>query len=144
MPRLEAEVVDRRLSSRPIGGERIRLPTGPVEREHLLAAEPLAIRVLSDKRVQLGDERRVASELEVGVDPLLERPESQLLEVGPRSDGERLAVEPGQWNVTPERESLVEQLGSARAVPLRARSGTELGKPVEVEGTRLDLEHVTR
>ena len=80
--------------------------------------------MLGDERVQLGDERRVAPELEVGVDPLLECPETQLFQVGPRSDGERLAVEPGQRNVAPERESLGEQLGSKRAVTLRARSGT--------------------
>ena len=84
----------------------------------------------------------MAPEVEVGVDPLLQCPETQLFEVGPRSEGERLAVEPGQRNVAPELESLVEQLGSKRAVTLGARSGTELVESLEVDRTRLDLEHV--
>ena len=62
--------------------ERLRVPTRAVEREHQLPAEPLHERMLGDERLELADELAVATELEVGVDPRLERAQPQLLEAG--------------------------------------------------------------
>ena len=78
--RLDAELVDERLPRRRVHLERLGLPPGPVEREHQLRARALAKRVRSDERLELADELGVAAEGEVGVDPLLERREPQLLE----------------------------------------------------------------
>ena len=74
------EALDERLPRLAVDLERLGLAARAVEREHLLAAQPLAQRVLGDERLELGDERRVPPERELGVDPLLERREPQLLE----------------------------------------------------------------
>ena len=72
-PRLDPELVDEPCPRGLEGGERLRLAARPVEREHQLAAQPLAQRVLRDERLELGDELGVPTEREVGLDPPLER-----------------------------------------------------------------------
>ena len=58
---------------RPVDLQRLGLARRAVEREHQLAAQPLAQRVLGDQRLQLADQVRVPAGGEVGVDALLER-----------------------------------------------------------------------
>ena len=142
-PRLDPEVLDRRLARRPVGGERVGLAAGPVEREHLLGPEPLAVRMVGGERIELRHERRVAPELEVGVDPLLERGEPELLEAQPRRDPERLTVELRERRAAPQRECLVEQGRPLTHVPRRARFVAQRGEAVEVERAVLDGEHIT-
>ena len=48
------------------------------------------------KRLELGDERKVAAERELRVDPLLDRRESQLLEALDLDTCERLELEVGE------------------------------------------------
>ena len=56
-----------------VGVERLGLASRAVEREHQLAAQPLAQRVLGDQRLELADQLSVAAERELGVDAPLER-----------------------------------------------------------------------
>ena len=107
--RLDAEALDQRVPRRAVGLERLGLPSGAVQREHLLPAEALAQRVLGDEGLELGDERRMPAEREVGVDPLLERREAQLLEPLAGRGGERLVGEVGERRPAPEVERLAEQ-----------------------------------
>ena len=51
--------------------EALRLPPRSIEREHQLCAEAFAIRMRADERFELGDQRRLPPELELGVDALL-------------------------------------------------------------------------
>ena len=78
--RLEAELVPHRLAHPPKHLERRGLPIAPIEGEHQLPAEPLAARVLRDQRLELGNEIAMAAELQVGLDPILERRQPQLLQ----------------------------------------------------------------
>ena len=78
--RLDPEALDQRVPRRAVRLERLGLPAGAVQREHQLAAEALAQRVLGDEGLELGDERRMPAERELRLDPLLERREPQLLE----------------------------------------------------------------
>ena len=64
----------------PVGGERVRLAPGAIEREHQLAAKALAQRLRGDQRLELADEVGVAPERELGLDPLLEGAPAELLE----------------------------------------------------------------
>ena len=86
--------------------ERLGLPAAAIEREHQLAAQSLAERVGGDQGLELADERRVAAELELGVDPLLERGEAQLVEPRGLEAREVLLVEIGERGAAPEGERL--------------------------------------
>ena len=79
-PRLEPELVGQERPRPPIDVETLRLTARPVEGEHELRAEALAVRVLGDQGLELGDERELTAERELGVDPLLDRRQPQLLE----------------------------------------------------------------
>ena len=68
-----------------VGLERLRLPAGAVKREHPLAVQALAQRVLSDQRVELADHLGVPTGLEVGVDRHLGRRAG----AAPRAGGSR-------------------------------------------------------
>jgi len=60
--------------------ERLRVAARSVQREHLLPAEALAMRLTADERLELADQLCVPSQLEVHLDPLLEAREMMLLE----------------------------------------------------------------
>ena len=133
---VDAELLDERLARAAVGGERVRLPAGPVEREHQLGARPLAQGLRIDERLELRDELRVTAECEVGVDPLLERDGAELLE--PRDLGlrERLVEEVRERRAAPERERLAQGtlgrggIASARAPrDLLARAARSGGRP---------------
>ena len=123
--------------------ERLGLAARAVEREHQLPAQPLTQREPLDERLELGDELRALAELEVGVDPLLERLEPQLLEPADLALGERLEGEVGERRATPERQRLAKLRGSLGRV--RApRLGDEPLEPAEVEAVGVDLQDVAR
>ena len=71
--------------------------------------------MLRDERLQLADERAVPAEREIGVDPVLERGEPELLEPVRLRPRERLVREVGERRAAPERERL------AAAAPTRSR-----------------------
>ena len=100
---LDPHLVGKRPPKRLVARERLRVPAGPVEREHVLQAEALAKRVLGDQRFELADHVAVMAEREVGLDPLLERGQAELLETRALVPGERLR-DLGQRGPAPERK----------------------------------------
>ncbi len=129
----------------PVGGERVRLAAEPVEREHLLAAQALAQRVLGDQRLELARERRVLAAREVGLDALLERQDAQLLEAPHLALRERLIAELAQDRAAPQRERLAERLrrlGRAAGREQRAAVLVAAREALGVELVRLDVEPV--
>ena len=139
---LDSETLDERFARGAVRGERIGLPPRPVEREHLLRSEALAVRVLHHERVQLMDQVGVAAERQVRVDPILERSQALLLELGPGSDTERRSVELGQRRPTPERERLVQCFGRSSRFGRVACLRTERRERLQVERAWLELEYV--
>jgi hypothetical protein len=122
------------------------LPTSSVERRHELAAGPLAKWMDVDELAELADERIVAPEREVGVNPILHRRKPKLLE--PLS----------LW----ARECFVRQIRESRPPPeLERRSKTlaggsriavvqelppfacKAGEPVRIELLLADAQGVT-
>ena len=102
--RLDPEPVDERGARGGVDLEGLGLPPRAIQREHELSARTLAQRVLADERLELADHLRVASECEVGVDPILERGEPQLLEAGDGGLGERLEREVAERRTAPQRQ----------------------------------------
>ena len=98
-----------------------------------LAAHPLAERMRGDERLELRHEPAVAAESEIGLDPLLQQREPELLEPRRLDCRERLEGELGERRPVPERERSVQPRGRGLEVaggprvqtfgPQAARSG---------------------
>ena len=96
-----------------VDGERVGLAAAQVERLHQQRARPLPPRVRGDERLQLGDQVGARAGGEVGLDPLLERGDPELLEPERLGAGERLVGEVAERRAADEPERLAQQLGSA-------------------------------
>src|SRR5262245_5099759 len=93
-----------------------------------------------DERFQLANELSLAAELELGVDPLLDRSEAQLLEARDLALGEGVVGEIGERRSAPERERLGQRRRTRRRVAaVRSDGPLEAG---EVELLGLDVEQV--
>ena len=116
----------------PVGLERLGLTAGAVQSEHELPAEPLSQWILPDERLQLGDDGTMPSELEIRIEALLERTESQVVQ--PRDLGLRPGLEPQVSQRLPPKQR--------QRLPQRRRRGLrglilapldQLFEPVEIE-----------
>src|SRR5581483_10372271 len=142
---LDPQLIDERAPRGLVRLERLLLPAGAVEREHVLAAEPVAVRVLGDEAVELGDERVVPPEGELDLVSQLERVEVELLESSPLRLRERLAGEVRERRAAPERERLADEAGGslgAAGVELPLGSPDELLEALEVELAGLEAQAV--
>ena len=129
----------------PVDVERVCLAPGSIEGEHELAAQALAERMSADERLELGNELSRTAELELGVDLLLERGESKLLDPA----GLDLAVlgvrELRERGPSPEAERRREPLSRALGLARRkegARLPDESLEVAEIELVAVDLERV--
>ena len=107
-PGLDAEFLDENPPRLVEHRERFGLSAAAVEREHELAAQVLAQRVAGDQRLQFGHQRRVAAELEIGVDARLQRLEAQPLEAAISSAAHASKVKSESAAPAPECESFVQ------------------------------------
>ena len=119
--RLDAELVDEGATGLAEDGQRFGLPTGPVERRHQTRHQTFPQRMLGNAGPQLRDELTVAPQREVGLDPELERRETDLLESGDRGLREARVRQVGQGRASPERQRVVQPLRGPANSPL-ARS----------------------
>ena len=110
-PGLEPELVVQAVPRLPVHLEPVGLPAAAVEREHQLRPETLAERVVGAERFELGHERQVAAERELGVDALLDRGEAQLLEPLGLDPCEPLELEIRKRPSMPQRLGLAQQAG---------------------------------
>ena len=117
LARLDTELVDERPSSLLVGLECFRLPARPVERQHQLRVQALAVGMLAWQRLELADQLGIAAERELRLDPLLDRGQTQLLEPGDLRLGERLVGEVGKRRAAPERQRLGRQLQRPLGLP---------------------------
>ncbi len=102
--RLEAEQLVERAAQHLVRVERLLLPARAVQREHRQPAEPLARRVLAREPGCLGHDRVVVAELDLRLEPVLERGQAQLVEPRDLVLEERLEREVGERWPAPERE----------------------------------------
>ena len=80
--------------------------------------------MLGNELLELRHELRVAAEPEIGLDPLLDCGEAQLLQAKPLAPGERVAFELGERRALPQLEGLPETAGGCSwfEAPRRATS----------------------
>ena len=107
---LDAQLLDEDATGVGERGQRLRLPPGPVQRQHQLPAEPLPERVRADQLRQLPGRLGRPAELEQDVDVLL-------------GGGQPLLAEPGPDDLRPragnavERDALPQPPAPTRATP---------------------------
>ena len=78
--RLEAELGVQQAAGLRVGLEGIALPAGAIQRQHPMGGQTLAQRVLLHERAELGNERFVTAEAQVGLDAQLQGIEAFLLQ----------------------------------------------------------------
>ena len=100
---LDAELVDEHLAADAHHLERLGLPARPVQRDHQLAAQTLAQRMLGDERLQLAREVLGASARQLRGDSLLDGLHVQLLEAS-----ELIEAVVGQDLATPQPQGQLE------------------------------------
>jgi hypothetical protein len=140
LARLDPELLDERLPRRLIDLECFDLTTGAVEREHQLAAQSFLQRVLRDEYLQLGDQRFVTAELQVGLDTLGQRRHPELVQPLDVCARELFVGEVGERWPVPERERRAQGRRRARGIACGERAprvGNGLVEAVGVEFTRL-------
>ena len=74
--RFDPELVDERMPSSLVCGERLCLSIRAVNRKHLLCAQPFAQRMLADEHLQLAENVLVTTLRKVAVDSIQQRRES--------------------------------------------------------------------
>ena len=129
--RLDTQAVDQRLVRTAVGLERLGLPPGAVQREHLPATQPLAQRMLPYERLELADQPGVAAAGEVRVDPIAEACQAQVLQPRDLRLREAGVGNVGERGAAPQRERLPER---RRRLPRLA--GGELGATVADESSK--------
>ena len=134
--RLDAELAHEHPAGRAIESQRLRLPAIPVEGQHELLSQPLAMRVGEDQALQLAHDLRVATECEQCVDTALLRRHPQLVQASDLALGERDAGESRKGLAPPEREGAPD---TSRARIVAARERTPAGGHEAVECVRVHL-----
>ncbi len=94
--RLEPQLVDQRGAGAAVGVERVGLAARAVEGEHEVGVQALAVGMLADQRLQLGDRLPVAPEGEVELQPVLERGQPHALEPRALAGGAAEQLDVGQ------------------------------------------------
>jgi hypothetical protein len=139
--RLQAELLRELTPSAAVRVERLGLPRRTVEGEHQLAVQVLPERMLGHERLQLADELLVAAAGQVGLDPLLERYPTQLLEPGNLSLDERFVRQVGQRWPAPERQRSAQLPCRVMGIRIPGLAQQPLEAP-EIEFRAVDLQHV--
>ena len=150
--RIEPEGLDQEPPRRTVDLQRFRLSSGAVEREHQLAAGPLAQRMLCDERLELGHERRSAARARA---PPRRGPPAPPAAAPPAAPQRlaRTARTPGRRGEVPargraprraarppqHRRARIARSASAVRRSKRARSSSSVAQPQQVAGRpRLD------
>ena len=90
---LEPQLVDQPPAAFGEHLERLRLATRPVERQHECSAQALLVRMLGREALELGQHLVMSAQLELRLDPLLDRVQPHALEARGLDTGERLVAE---------------------------------------------------
>ena len=130
---LDPELVDEAGACILVHLQGLGLPARTIQREHQLSAEGLSERMLGDEGFELADHIALASELEVGVDPLAADDEPQLLEASDLCLREVVECELGQSGTAPEVE------GGLKPVASLFRGKSPCVRERTLEASRIDL-----
>jgi hypothetical protein len=138
----DAELVDERVSCRLVGRERLGLTAAAVQAQHQLAMNALPQWMLGGERLELANDLGVTAGGKIGVDPLLEGGEPQLLETTDLGLRERLVSEIGERRTAPNGKRLTQPFPRSRRIQQpglgqeRFHAADVELRPVEPHGSR--------
>jgi hypothetical protein len=145
--RLEPEPVAQFAAGGAKGVQRLGLAAGAVQGEHALGMKCLAVRMLGNKRVELGGQPRVPATSQIRLDAGLERCDAQLVESFTRDAGDGIRLEVDERIAAPERQRFMTELGCAPCVAPFERVHALRGQSLEageVELVALDPDPISR
>lgn len=142
-PRLQAEFRHEHLAGVAVGRQRLGLTAGPVQRQHLLPAQPLPQRVLANQPGQALADLLVPPQGQLQVQAELRRGQPLLGQLGRRGLDQR-AGHPGERLATPQPQRGMQPLDRRRRIPLRLAPGVrhEPGEDGQVHRVVGNLEYV--
>jgi hypothetical protein len=143
--RLDAELLHQHPAGRLVGRQRIGLPPAAVEGDHQLLMQPFPQRVRGGQRLKLADHLGMTAERQIGVDPVLEDTDVQLLQPRDLRLRERFIAQVGEWRAAPEREGLAELVRRLPQLVRRQSLSSQPGQalePVDIEFVRPNLQAV--
>ena len=143
-PRLEAELLDQRPAPALKRVQRVGLPAAAIQRQHQLAAQPLSEHVLGDQRLELRHQLEMAAGRQIGIDPILQRREPQLLQPGDLALRERLAPQIGQRLPPPQRQRITQPGRAIPGIPARTRPLDQQLKPRHIDLIRRRAQQIPR
>lgn len=144
-PRLDAHLLDEHASRHGVDLEHLGLPAAAVQREHELAGELLAQRVVIDELLQLAHDLGMATGGEIGFHAKLQRGQSLLLQTRDLGGGERLDGQLGERRAAPQRQRLAQGRGSILGSTVCQHAACVLDEALEafrVELSRLHAQAV--
>ena len=145
LARMETEAFGEERACAVVRRERLDLAPGVVEREHELAPQAFAERLLGDETLQLGDERSVTAEREIRIDSRLEGDEPKLVQPTSLLLDDATVANVRERRAVPQRErgfqAIRREPGSA-ARQCVASFAVEPFEPRPVDQLSLDVEHV--
>ena len=118
---LDSKLLDERAPRRAVASERIRLPSRAVVGEHELGKEVLVVRMFRDEGLELGDQVAGPPEREIGLEPVPDRCETELVQAR-HLGGESVLVEDVlEWLPPPEGKRRSQHLARAGGLVLEQR-----------------------
>jgi hypothetical protein len=140
---LDAQLLDQHGACSPEGLQRLGLAAGAVQAQHQLATQALPQRMLPHQPFQLAGELGVTTGGELGVETLLQRRQTRLLQAGDLGLRERLVGQVGKRCSTPHRERLGQQPRRGQRLGFTGL-GDEPLEAREVELGRIDPQDIAR
>ena len=133
---LDPQLFDQRPARVLVSLQRIRLALAPVQGQHQLRAEALAVGVHADQRLEPTDQLAMAAKRQLGLVQVLDRGQPLIVQAAGLAPDERLMREVGKWCAAPQRERLLQRRGGALRVAsseLAPALGEKPLEPVRVE-----------
>ena len=124
--------------------QRVRLPTTAIQRQHQLAPQPLTKPIRGNQRLQLRHQLVMAARRQVGVDPILQRRQPQLLQTGDLALRERLPLQIGQRLPPPQRQRITQPGRPITGIVPRTRPLDQRLKPRHVDLIRRRAQQIPR
>ncbi len=131
--RLDPEVVAKLRGQPPEGFERLGRATAPVQSEHLRADQALAARMLGDQRGQFTGQLDMPTELEFGLDPVLQRGQPLLLQAGANPLAQSVGRRVGERRTAPQLQRRTQAGGPVTGVGRGLGAGEQGPETVDVD-----------
>ena len=142
---LEAEVVVEEPAGASVRGERVGLAFRPIQREHQLPPQPFPVRVVADQRFQLVDQLGSLAELEVGLDPILQCRQAEVVQPLGLDPQGPVVAHPREGRTPPEVDGLRNRVAARASRAAGERLAALPREPFETVGVHalaIDVDRV--